>query len=103
MLQLAPPPRIQTQFHDDCGFPSHPRQHSLPSPSCPPTAQGGEAELENIVQIDQAGEQAGENAKALAGATDSATGRLLSNCEGLENTQFARTPRTAPQRQSHSH
>jgi pre-mRNA-splicing factor CDC5/CEF1 len=63
-----------------------------------PTAQVGEAELENIVKIGQAG----ENAKALAGATDSASGRLLSDYEGLENARFARTPRTAPQRQSHS-
>ncbi|GBE79444.1 pre-mRNA splicing factor component-domain-containing protein [Sparassis latifolia] len=57
-----------------------------------PTAQVGEAELEDIVKIGQAG----ENAKALVGGSD-ANARLLSEYEGLERARMARTPRTAPQ------
>jgi pre-mRNA-splicing factor CDC5/CEF1 len=63
-----------------------------------PTAQAGQAESKKIVKIGQAR----ENAKALAGATDSASGRLLSDYEGLENARFARTYRTALQCQSQS-
>ena len=59
-----------------------------------PTAQVGEAELEDIVKIGQAG----ENAKALVGGGSDASGRLLSDYEGLEAARMARTPRTAPQR-----
>ena len=59
-----------------------------------PTAQVGEAELEDIVKIGQAG----ENAKALVGGGSDASGKLLSDYEGLENAKMARTPRTAPQR-----
>ncbi|GAW07510.1 Pre-mRNA-splicing factor CEF1 [Lentinula edodes] len=58
-----------------------------------PSAQVGEAELEEIVKIGQAG----ENAKALVGGGSDASGRLLSDYEGLENARMARTPRTAPQ------
>ncbi|KAI0747768.1 pre-mRNA splicing factor component-domain-containing protein [Daedaleopsis nitida] len=58
-----------------------------------PTAQVGEKELEDIVKIGQAG----ENAKALVtGGTDAST-KLLNDYEGLEKAQMARTPRTAPQ------
>lgn len=60
-----------------------------------PTAQVGETELEDIVKIGQAG----ENAKALVGGGSDASGRLLSDYEGLEAARMARTPRTAPQRQ----
>lgn len=59
-----------------------------------PAAQVGEAELEDIVKIGQAG----ENAKALVGGGSDASGRLLSDYEGLEAARMARTPRTAPQR-----
>jgi pre-mRNA-splicing factor CDC5/CEF1 len=59
-----------------------------------PDAQVGEAELEDIVKIGQAG----ENAKALVGGAN-ASGRLLSDYEGLENARMTRTPRTAPQRE----
>lgn len=61
-----------------------------------PTAQVGEAELEDIVKIGQAG----ESAKALVGGGSDASGRLLSDYEGLEAARMARTPRTAPQRTS---
>jgi pre-mRNA-splicing factor CDC5/CEF1 len=59
-----------------------------------PTAQVGEVELEDIVKIGQAG----ENAKALVVGGSDASGRLLSDYEGLETARMARTPRTAPQR-----
>ncbi|TFK42841.1 pre-mRNA splicing factor component-domain-containing protein [Crucibulum laeve] len=58
-----------------------------------PTAQVGEVELEDIVKIGQAG----ENAKALVAGGSDASGRLLSDYEGLETARMARTPRTAPQ------
>ncbi|KAG6865285.1 hypothetical protein C0991_003745 [Blastosporella zonata] len=58
-----------------------------------PAAQVGEAELEDIVKIGQAG----ENAKALVDGGSDASGRLLSEYEGLENAHMTRTPRTAPQ------
>ncbi|CDO68996.1 hypothetical protein BN946_scf184834.g3 [Trametes cinnabarina] len=58
-----------------------------------PAAQVGEKELEDIVKIGQAS----ENAKALvAGGTEAST-KLLNDYEGLEKAQMARTPRTAPQ------
>lgn len=60
-----------------------------------PTAQVGEVELEDIVKIGQAG----ENAKALVFGGSDASGRLLSDYEGLETARMARTPRTAPQRE----
>ncbi|KAJ7694082.1 pre-mRNA splicing factor component-domain-containing protein [Mycena rosella] len=58
-----------------------------------PTAQVGESELEDIVKIGQAG----ESAKALVEGGSDASGKLLSDYEGLENARMARTPRTAPQ------
>ncbi|KAI0693886.1 pre-mRNA splicing factor component-domain-containing protein [Cytidiella melzeri] len=58
-----------------------------------PTAQVGESELEEIVKIGQAGEEA----KALVTGGSEATERLLSDYEGLERARMARTPRTAPQ------
>lgn len=60
-----------------------------------PGAQVGEVELEEIVKIGQAG----ENAKALVGDGNEASGRLLSDYEGLDKARMARTPRTAPQRE----
>ncbi|KAI0340146.1 hypothetical protein BDW22DRAFT_1431182 [Trametopsis cervina] len=59
-----------------------------------PGAQVGEAELEEIVKIGQAGEEA--KALVTGGGTE-ATERLLSDYEGLERARMARTPRTAPQ------
>lgn len=59
-----------------------------------PAAQVGEAELEDIVKIGQAS----ENAKALVAGGSEASNRLLSDYEGLEKARMARTPRTAPQR-----
>lgn len=59
-----------------------------------PDAQVGEAELEGIVKIGQIG----ENAKALVNGGSDASGRLLSDYEGLEEARMARTPRTAAQR-----
>ena len=62
-----------------------------------PPAQVGEAELEEIVKIGQAG----ETARALVGREgDEASGQLLGEYEGLEKARMARTPRTAPQRES---
>ncbi|KAG7449056.1 uncharacterized protein BT62DRAFT_1002609 [Guyanagaster necrorhizus] len=58
-----------------------------------PAAQVGEAELEDIVKIGLAG----ENAKSLVSGGSEASGRLLSDYEGLEGARMARTPRTAPQ------
>ena len=60
-----------------------------------PSAQVGERELDEIVKIGQAG----ENAKALVGGGSDASGRLLSDYEGLETAKMSRTPRTAPQRE----
>lgn len=59
----------------------------------------GEAELEEIVKIGQAG----ENVRALMNVDGSdgaaASGRLLGDYQGtLEMAKMARTPRTAPQR-----
>jgi pre-mRNA-splicing factor CDC5/CEF1 len=62
-----------------------------------PGAQVGEAELEDIVKIGQAS----ESAKGLVAGGSEASGRLLSDYEGLENARMARTPRTAPQRKCH--
>lgn len=60
-----------------------------------PPAQVGEAELEEIVKIGQAG----ENAKALVGKEgDQASGQLLEEYGELDKARMARTPRTAPQR-----
>ncbi|KZT66724.1 hypothetical protein DAEQUDRAFT_695271 [Daedalea quercina L-15889] len=58
-----------------------------------PPAQVGEAELEDIVKIGQAGEQA----KALVAGGSDASNRLLSDYEGLERARMARTPRTEVQ------
>ncbi|KAK7043732.1 Pre-mRNA-splicing factor cef1 [Paramarasmius palmivorus] len=58
-----------------------------------PAAQVGEAELEHIVKIGQAG----ESAKSLVSGGSDASGRLLSDYEGLEDAKMARTPRTAAQ------
>lgn len=58
-----------------------------------PGAQVGEAELEEIVKIGQAG----ENAKALVQGGSDASGKLLSDYDGLDAARSARTPRTAPQ------
>lgn len=58
-----------------------------------PAAQVNEAELEEIVKIGQAG----EDAKALVQGGSEASGGLLSDYEGLERAKMARTPRTAPQ------
>lgn len=64
-----------------------------------PVAQVGEAELEEIVKIGQAG----ESARALINVDGSegvaASGKLLGDYQGaLEMAKTARTPRTAPQR-----
>ncbi|KAG9121580.1 Pre-mRNA-splicing factor cef1 [Ceratobasidium sp. 392] len=56
----------------------------------------GEAELEEIVKIGQAG----QSARALMndeGEGNEASGRLLGEYEGLGHARMARTPRTAPQ------
>ncbi|QRW15100.1 pre-mRNA-splicing factor CEF1 [Ceratobasidium sp. AG-Ba] len=61
-----------------------------------PAAQVGEAELEEIVKIGQAG----QSARALMndeGEGNEASGRLLGEYEGLGHARMARTPRTAPQ------
>ncbi|KAK2467120.1 hypothetical protein APHAL10511_001378 [Amanita phalloides] len=58
-----------------------------------PAAQVGEAELENIVKIGQAG----ESAKALVDGGSEASARLLGKYENLENARMTRTPRTVPQ------
>ncbi|KAL1947486.1 hypothetical protein VTO73DRAFT_13210 [Trametes versicolor] len=58
-----------------------------------PAAQVGEKELEDIVKIGQAS----ENAKALVSGGTEASTKLLNDYEGLEKAQMARTPRTAPQ------
>jgi pre-mRNA-splicing factor CDC5/CEF1 len=58
-----------------------------------PNAQVSDAELEEIVKIGQAG----ENAKALVGGTDDPSEQLLEGYDNLERAKMARTPRTAPQ------
>ncbi|KAF8582097.1 hypothetical protein K439DRAFT_1512567 [Ramaria rubella] len=59
-----------------------------------PPAQVGEAELEEIVKIGQAG----ETARALVGRDgDEASGQLLEEYGELDKARMARTPRTAPQ------
>ena len=62
-----------------------------------PMPQVGEAELEDIVKIGQAGESARELVRGEG--TNEATGRLLGEYEGLGQARMARTPRTAPQRE----
>jgi pre-mRNA-splicing factor CDC5/CEF1 len=62
-----------------------------------PSAQVGEAELEDIVKIGQAS----ESAKGLVAGGSEASGRLLGDYEGLENARMARTPRTTPQREKY--
>ncbi|KAH9063675.1 pre-mRNA splicing factor component-domain-containing protein [Lactarius deliciosus] len=52
-----------------------------------------DVELEEIVKIGQAG----ENAKALVGGTDDSSEQLLAGYDNLERARMARTPRTAPQ------
>lgn len=59
-----------------------------------PAAQVDDTELEEIVKIGQAG----ENAKALVGGTDDPSEQLLGGYDNLERAKMARTPRTAPQR-----
>jgi pre-mRNA-splicing factor CDC5/CEF1 len=63
-----------------------------------PGAQVGEDELDDIVKIGQSG----QNAKALVSGGSDASGRLLSDYDGLESARMARTPRTAPQGTCHS-
>lgn len=62
-----------------------------------PTAQVGEAELEEIVKIGQAG----QNARALLqdgqGEGSEASAQLFGEYEGLEHAKTARTPRTQQQ------
>ncbi|KAH8983671.1 pre-mRNA splicing factor component-domain-containing protein [Lactarius hatsudake] len=58
-----------------------------------PAAQVSDVELEEIVKIGQAG----ENAKALVGGTDDSSEQLLAGYDNLERARMARTPRTAPQ------
>lgn len=60
-----------------------------------PGAQVGEAELEEIVKIGQAGERSRELVDTEDG--DEASGRLLGDYESLGKAKMARTPRTAPQ------
>ena len=60
-----------------------------------PGAQVGEAELEEIVKIGQAGERSRELVDTEGG--DEASGRLLGDYESLGKAKMARTPRTAPQ------
>lgn len=59
-----------------------------------PGAQVGEAELEEIVKIGQAG----RTAREMVGDSDDASGNLLQDYESLERAKMARTPRTAPLR-----
>lgn len=59
-----------------------------------PPAQVGEAELEEIVKIGHAGQQA----KYLVDrGGDEASGQLLGEYSDLEKAKMARTPRTAPE------
>lgn len=61
-----------------------------------PAAQVGEAELEEIVKIGQAG----ENARAMVADSDNDASRgLLGEYSALGHAKDARTPRTAPQRE----
>lgn len=58
-----------------------------------PAAQVGDAELEEIVKIGQAG----QTARAHVSEGNEATAGLLGEYEGLGHARMARTPRTAPQ------
>jgi pre-mRNA-splicing factor CDC5/CEF1 len=58
-----------------------------------PPAQVGEAELEAIVKIGQAGEYV----RSLVAEGNSATQNLIGEYDSLESAKTARTPRTAPQ------
>ncbi|KAG8925376.1 Pre-mRNA-splicing factor cef1, partial [Tulasnella sp. 417] len=62
-----------------------------------PTAQVGEAELEEIVKIGQAGENARASLRDGTGEGSEASANLFSEYEGLDHARTARTPRTAPQ------
>lgn len=57
-----------------------------------PAPQVGESELEEIVKIGQAG----EDARSLVSGGAESSGRLMTEYEGLERARMARTPRTAP-------
>jgi pre-mRNA-splicing factor CDC5/CEF1 len=70
---------------------AHRRALVLPSP------QVGENELEEIVKIGLAG----ENARALVAGGAESSGGLMTEYEGLERARMARTPRTAPQGRHH--
>lgn len=59
-----------------------------------PVPQVGEAELEDIVKIGQAGEMTRD---LVEGAGTEATGRLLGDYESLGQAKMARTPRTQAQ------
>ena len=56
-----------------------------------PTAQVSDAELEEIVKIGQAG----ENAKALVGGTNDPSEQLLGGYDNLERAKMARTQQRA--------
>jgi pre-mRNA-splicing factor CDC5/CEF1 len=58
-----------------------------------PAAQVGETELEEIVKIGQAG----ENARVLFRGTDDPSEVLLGGYDNLKRVKMARTPRTALQ------
>lgn len=59
-----------------------------------PAAQVGEAELEEIVKMGQAGERA---RNLVQDASNEATGGLLGDYSGLDQVKNARTPATAPE------
>lgn len=61
-----------------------------------PTAQVGEAELEDIVKIGHSG----ESARALVGDGSEASEKLLGEYDDFDKAKMARTPRTAPQRKN---
>lgn len=61
-----------------------------------PEAQVGEAELEEIVKLGQAGERSRELVES---EESDASARLLGDYESLGKAKMARTPRTAPQRE----
>jgi len=64
--------------------------------------QVGEAELEEIVKIGQAGETARELVRG-EGASEGATGRLLGQYESLGQARMTRTPMTQSAGEFHEH
>ena len=101
--QRSPGPRHQTKF-----IPARDAQIQKPKATDSigrrrklvfPNAQVGEAELEEIIEIGQTG----ENANSLVSGGSKVSSKLFGEYDELESAKMARTPRTTPQRRFDLH